>query len=126
MKIETSTAEVFLKDKVVVVKYKADANVALEDVLAIHEAEKKLTSEKKHLTLLDARDFITVSDAALKFGASAKPAKYRAAAAVLVNTLGMRMLGNMYLIFNKPKVPKKMFSDEKKAMDWLNGFSEKK
>ncbi|MBI3503113.1 MAG: hypothetical protein HY063_15105 [Bacteroidetes bacterium] len=119
MKIETSTAEVFLKEEnLIVVKYKPDAKVEMKDMLAIHTAEKKL-SGKKHLALLDARGFISVSEEARKFGASETPKQYRAAAALLVDSLGVKMLGNFYLRFNKPKVPTKMFSNEKKAIAWL-------
>src|ERR1051325_713155 len=98
MRIETSTAEVFLKDKdIVVVKYKRDAQVGLKDMIAIHEAERKITQEKKHLALLDARGFITVSHEARKFGASDAPLKYRRAAALLVDKVSVRILGNFYL-----------------------------
>lgn len=118
--IETSTANVFLRENdVVVVEYKPDVEVKLEDMIAIHDAERKLTHEKKHVALLDARGFVYVSDDAKKFGASEVPAHYRKAAALLVDSLAVRMLGNFYLNFNKPKVPTKMFSNEKKAIDWL-------
>ena len=120
MKIETITANVSLKGpNMVVVKYKPDARVGLKELLAIHEAEKKLTNEKKHLALLDARGFIYMSPEAKKFGASEKPGKYRKAAALLVDSLGVKILGNFYLNFNKPVVPTKMFSSEKKAIEWL-------
>ncbi len=120
MNIETTVAKVFLRENdIVVVKYKPDAEVGLEEMRAIHEAERKLTSDKKHLALLDARGFVNVSDEARKFGASAEPTKYRTAAALLVDSLAVRILGNFYLNFNKPKVRTKMFSDEKKAIDWL-------
>lgn len=118
--IETSAANVFLRDQdVVVVKYKPNVNVGLQDMIAIHEAERKLTNDKKHLALLDARGYIVVSADARKYGASDKPSEYRKAAALLVNTIGVRMLGNFYLSFNKPKVLTKMFTEEKKAVDWL-------
>jgi hypothetical protein len=120
MKIETTAANVFLKGKeMVVVQYKPDAEVGLEDMIAIHMAERKITNEKKHVTLLDARGFIDISEEARKFGASDEPTRYRTAAALLVDSLAVRMFGNFYLSFNKPKVTTKMFSDEKKAIDWL-------
>jgi hypothetical protein len=120
MKIETSTAKVFLKHSdIVVVKYKPNVKVGLKDMLAIHQAERKLTSEKKHLALLDTRGFVSVSPGAKKFSASGRPGKYRKAAAFLVNSGGVQILVNFYLSFNKPKVPTKMFSNEKKAIRWL-------
>lgn len=120
MNVETSVANVYLKEKdLVVVKYKPNADVELDDMIAIHEAERKITNDKKHVALLDARGFISISNEARQYGASTKPTRYRIAAALLVDSLSVRILGNFYLNFNKPKVPTKMFSDEKKAISWL-------
>lgn len=120
MTINTPSANVFLKDRnMVVVKYKPNVNVGLNEMIAIHEAERKITQEKKHVVLLDARGYIIISDSARRYGASEKPARYRKAAALLVNTAGVRILGNFYLTFNKPKVPTRMFTEERKAVEWL-------
>ena len=42
--------------------------------------------------------------------------------AVVANSLLSKIVGNLYLSFNKPSVPTKIFSDEVSALKWLEQF----
>ncbi|MGZ3885614.1 MAG: DUF7793 family protein [Bacteroidia bacterium] len=42
--------------------------------------------------------------------------------ALITDSLAMRLIANSYIKFNRPEVPTRMFSDEKKAIEWLHTF----
>lgn len=42
--------------------------------------------------------------------------------AVVANSLLSKIVGNLYLSFNKPSIPTKIFSDEASALKWLEQF----
>lgn len=122
--IETSTAQIsLLKGNIVKMQFKQDIEAGIEDIKQNHEAAREISKSKKHLVLLDVRGFMTGSDKAKAFCASQNPVTYRIAVAVLVDSLAVRIRCNSFIKFNKPKVPTRMFSHEKQAIDWLQGFS---
>lgn len=53
--------------------------------------------------------------------ATAEAAAYTKAVAILVGSGFSRIAGNLYLNFNKPKNPTKLFTNEEKAIEWLLG-----
>lgn len=48
---------------------------------------------------------------------------YTIADAIVVNGISQRIMANLYLRFNKPLKPTKIFSDEESAAFWLMSFS---
>jgi hypothetical protein len=42
--------------------------------------------------------------------------------AFMINSTAMQFIANFYLKINKPERPTRMFSDEKKAIEWLKKF----
>ena len=50
---------------------------------------------------------------------SKKIEEKRIASAIIINSLSQKLLGNFYLKINKPNEPTKMFSDKKKAIEWI-------
>jgi len=42
--------------------------------------------------------------------------------AIVAGSLLSKIVGNLYLSFNKPSIPTKMFSDEVSALKWLEQF----
>ncbi len=43
--------------------------------------------------------------------------------AIVVNGISQRIMANLYLRFNKPKTPTKIFADEESAAFWLMSFT---
>jgi hypothetical protein len=60
----------------------------------------------------DAREYI----------ASAASNPYASAEAYIIRSLPQKLVGNVFLSFNKPSRPTRLFSDEAKAEEWLRSF----
>jgi len=85
--------------------------------------ERKAVSENKPILLLtDITKVKSASNEAKKFLGSDEAAENVIANAILVKTYTTMMLGNVFLIFQKPKVPVRMFTDELKAIHWLRTY----
>ena len=72
--------------------------------------------------LIDMRDLKSVSTEAREYMA-AQGATGVKAGALLIGSQVTKMIANIFLLINKPKVPTKMFTDEKAAREWLKKYS---
>lgn len=125
-KIKTRTAEISLiEPRIVRVKFDEGIQIDAPDIFENIEASLKLTSGKRHAAVLDARSNVSITDEAMKFGASQKALEHRIATALLTRSLSVRLFGNLFNNFFRPKIQNKIFSDEKDALKWLKSFSEK-
>ena len=124
-KIETRTALIFLHEEGIVWEdFKEDVEIDISDITENIAASLKLTNGKPHAAVLDTRNkSVTITNAAMKFGASKEVTKDRLATAHLTNSLAGELLGNFFMKFFKPKIRNRMFSDEKSALAWLQGIS---
>lgn len=72
--------------------------------------------------LVDTRNILTISkEARDHFSMKDREGKVNAIAILIGNPLS-KIVGNFFLGLNKPKVPTKLFTDEKQAHVWLEQF----
>ncbi|WP_317897705.1 DUF7793 family protein [Aurantibacillus circumpalustris] len=84
-----------------------------------------LTNNQKALALYDSRAFFTIDQEARDYVKSGITDPTRIATAVLTDKLATTLLVNFFIRFNKPSTPMKMFTCEKKALQWLRKFQKK-
>ena len=123
--IETRVAKIRLdKNNILHIIMKDQANIELEDVKEIIKAHFKLSKAKKDQVLTDARNVKAITREARIYSAE-ESSKLTSANAVLVNSSLSRVMGTLYIRINKPLYPTRLFTSEKKAIEWLKGFVEK-
>jgi len=83
---------------------------------------EKLANGKKAPVLIDIRNIKSVDHEARKYFAGEKASKITKASAVLVSSPISRILGDFFIVLNKPPFPIKLFTSKSKAMKWLRGF----
>ncbi len=125
-KIQTRTAEISLYGKDMVWEdFKPGVEIDAEDIRMNIAASLKLTNGRRHTAVLDTRGkHMTITQAAMKLGASAEVTKDRIATAHLTDSISRNIFGNLFVKFFMPKIHNRMFSDEKEAIKWLKGFSD--
>ena len=96
-----------------------NSSVEVEDVRAIKEVNLKLTEGKPYCILVDSGMVTTISSEARKLSASKEFAQKTIAKALLVHSVGHRLVGRFYIKINKPHIKTKIFSDREDAIDWL-------
>ncbi len=122
-KIETATMTLEIKEDIVYIFVKNDADLDLDAVVEAVEERKKLQNGKKMLALVDNRAIWQISEEANKYSVSKEVGELSIAMAILSgSTLPTRLISNFFIKFNKLHCPTKMFSSEEKALAWLNSF----
>ena len=124
-KIETRTSVIFLFEKGIIWEdLKSNVEIGVPDIQENILASLTLTNGKRHSAVLDARDKeISITNDAMRYGASKAVSQDRVATAHLTNSIGGKLVGNFFMKFFKPNLHNRMFSDEKEAIAWLRSFS---
>lgn len=122
-KIKTNMNEIWIDDEgFLILKPKEGVELDLDEVKACFEAYKSLGigPHNKVLEIIDARDGSMTTEA--RAFAAEVGNDYFIAAAIISDSLAVRMVVNFYNSFYKQKVPFKMFSTEEAAKKWLRTF----
>ena len=124
-KIRTKANEIWIDEEgFLVLKAMEGIEMDLEEVKACFKVYNELGigPENKILELIDARDGSLTSEA--RTYAAENGMNYFIAAAIVSDSLAVRMVVNFFNTFYKHVVPFKMFANEKDARMWLRTFKE--
>ena len=124
-RVITRTAEISLYEKNIVWEnFKQGVQIDADDIRENIAASLKLTEGRKHSAVLDTRGRnMTITNKAMRLGASAEVTKTRFATAHLTDSAARNVIGNFFIKFFSPKIQNRMFSDEKEAIGWLRSVS---
>jgi hypothetical protein len=98
-----------------------DDEITCEDVLEQRKIAMELTGGRPHVVFVIAGRRTSATKEAREYSSKNIP-EGRLAEAILIKSLPVRLMGQFYINFNKPKVPTKMFDKENEALTWLNKF----
>ncbi len=71
---------------------------------------------------IDMGKVVDVDQASREYFSEGDGAKYLSAAAILVKSEINKFLANIYIRFNKPKIPTKFFTKRDEAIRWVSQF----
>jgi hypothetical protein len=91
----------------------------VKDALELKEANKKLSNGKPYVVLVTSGEMSTVTKEARELIASEDYKQVTIAKALVISSLGHKIVGNFYLSINKPRIKTQLFSDREKAIEWL-------
>ncbi|HWY33510.1 MAG TPA: hypothetical protein VNX68_02615 [Nitrosopumilaceae archaeon] len=117
--LDLTFARIRYEDPVIFIIFKEGAELGTEQVLELIAISEKFSNYQPYLLFSDARVFLNITAEARKISASKEKAPLVKANAVMVNNVAIRLTGNVFINFNKPHFPVRLFEDEKKAMEWL-------
>ena len=120
---ETKTARIALNDEgLLIVRIKDGAHQSLADAkenLALAVSETR--GERRPL-LIDIRSAQPLeADARHHYSGQTLIERFSALALLIESSPFGRMMGNVYLRVARPGIPTQLFSDEARAVEWLNG-----
>ncbi|MCB0409645.1 MAG: hypothetical protein KDD29_05465 [Flavobacteriales bacterium] len=108
-------------DGVVRTKVKPDSEVVLEDAKENSIAVNSF-SGTKYSMLVDTREIKSITkEARNHFSMNNRESKVVAFAMLIKSPLS-KVIANFFLGLNKPRVPVKIFTNEKKAIDWCKTY----
>jgi len=121
-KIETSAYWTWLgEDGVARTQVKKGSEVELEQAIENSRAVNSLDASKFPL-LIDARGIKSITKEAREYFAVNDRDTKVTAMAILIESPLSKVIGNFYMLLNKPKMHSKLFLDEKSALKWLKKF----
>lgn len=121
--LDLKTSEVnFRSDGIVNLHIKSNQTLSGEDTKRMVEYIGEIGNRQKLLLLITTGEFSLADKDAREFGASKAGNEFTLAAAIVVQSLAQKLIGNAYIKINKPIAPNALFTDEQKAIDWLKTF----
>jgi hypothetical protein len=106
-------------------KIKEDAHIDEAEAKEIMRRAYSLNKGTPFVLLTDTSAFYTITPEARKAFADSNNSKLVIANAVLANNLPSKLIANFFSNFNKPHYKFKVFSNERKAIEWLEVYSNK-
>ena len=123
----TSVAEIKLVDRDLArIEYSPNTHVDLPQLEEALQIYKKLFGDRKFYVLTVVNSGVTLSEQARNYWTTAERSEIKIAEAFVLKATGHSLLAKFITTFQPPKHELKIFSDEKKALVWLNSVRNKK
>jgi hypothetical protein len=119
---ETKTAQIALNDDgLLIVRIKDGAHQSLADAKENLSLAVSETRGERRPLLIDIRSAQPLeADARHHYSGQTLVERFSALALLIESSPFGRMMGNVYLRIARPGIPTQLFSDEARALDWLN------
>lgn len=91
---------------------------AIENSLIVNE----LCHHRKHPLLIDLKNLKAITPQARAYFSARDRESDINAFAFLIHSRFQRIVGNIFIQFNKPRVPTRLFNNEEEALVWLRGY----
>jgi hypothetical protein len=98
---------------------KNDVVLDEKDVRNLKEANTDLANGKPYAVLVEFEEMVNVTREARELTASKDFLGKTIAEALLIHSLGHKIIGNFYLSVSKPHIRTKIFTDRTEALEWL-------
>jgi hypothetical protein len=101
-------------------------NVLPDDLWTLKHLNNQLSDVVPYCVLITSGHLASISKEAMELSASAEFAETTIAKALMVNSIGHRLVANFYVTVSKPRIRTKVFSDREKALEWLRNVRDGK
>lgn len=119
--IATRTAEIFLRDGIVIVTVRPGVTQTLADAQENLGTIQRLAGASRCPLMIDMRSALPLTVKARHFYASQKMSDTFLAMALLIHTSPLgRLIGNVYFRMARHRIPLLLFTDESQALSWLS------
>jgi len=110
------------RDGIVRIDYRAYDRVTLGVVQQAYEKQLAVSQEEERPVLIFGQGVMSLDDDVAEFVAGKEVKSLTKAAAILTKSFVEEQLGNMYLMFNAPPFPTRLFTSESAALRWLTAY----
>ncbi|MCW3072246.1 MAG: hypothetical protein JWO44_2136 [Bacteroidetes bacterium] len=104
------------------VSISGDEEIDVQHVKLIVDRLEELGSGKRFPLLILVSEYILPTPEARAYIASPESDPFASAEAYVIRSFPQKLVGNIYLGFNKPARPTRLFNNEEKAIEWLKTF----
>jgi hypothetical protein len=111
-----------LQEGIVHVRITGVDEITVEQTKEIIECIGEVCQDQKRPSLVSSDNFAAPTAEAREYIAKKDSNPYVTATAYIARSLAEKIMTNAFIHFNKPVRPTKMFTNEKKAIEWLKTF----
>lgn len=122
--IISSVGKLRLENGIIYGEYFPNTVITLELAKQAVQDRYSLTKGVSYPVLADAINLKLVDDEARSYLGSEEACKYITALAIVTDKPISNLFANVYLKWDKPPVPTKLFTDKTKALRWLKLFTQ--
>src|SRR5688572_2145269 len=119
---ETPYLKIWKESEILHCVFAEKLDITLEIARSCVETRLKFSNGVSYPCLIDMKHIRSANKEAREYLAT-EGAKLVKAGALLIGSSLTRMIGNIFLSLNKPKVPSRLFTDENEARLWLKKFT---
>ncbi len=112
----------FRSDGLAWIHIKTSNDVEIKHVVEVVSALEKFGKGKKFPLLITTQKFTLPSPEARAYIATPESDPFASAEAYVIQSFSQKLVGNIYISFNKPARPTRIFTSEEKAIEWLKTF----
>ncbi len=109
-------------DGLVKIHLNINEEVEITDVIEVVTALEQIGRGKKFPLLILSNKYTLPSPEARAYIATPESDPYASAEAYVIQSLSQKLVGNVFMKFNKPARPTRIFTSEEKAIEWLKTF----
>jgi len=111
-----------IEHNILLIEYPTTQLITKEIIFNLRSLRENLLGSQPFYTITDARNGqLKLSNEAKNFISSEnRSSTQRCGNAILVNTLAKKIKIELYILFNKPQVKTKIFTELNKALCWIN------
>lgn len=95
------------------------STIDVEDVLEMKKHNKAITQGQPYCVLVTTGMITTITKEARELAAGKEFKQQTVAKAILVHSIGHRLVARIYMKVNQPHITTRIFSDREEAMAWL-------
>lgn len=110
---------VVFKDNVLYSYFNENVVVTPDIIRDVNSIGVEFSEGKRHYSIADITLNVTSTKEARAYAADNEFISYHIASAVIGNSLPVNLLVNFFININTPKVPTRLFRNEKEALDWF-------
>lgn len=118
-RMDTSTTLVEYHDNIIFLRLKEGADLNINSINEQHDAQKELVKNDKYGVLVDGTNNVVITKECREYMASLITPNRVATAVLTKMNMATTLIANFYIKVNKPKIPTKLFKEEKDAVSWL-------
>ncbi len=118
---QTLYFKVWIENGICCIRYDTKA-LTLPVAEHLVQARMELCEQVSYPVLADIRAIKSVEPAASQYLACKENVRLVAAGAIIAANQFHKIAGNFFILFDKPKVPSRLFTSESEALAWLQQF----
>ena len=115
--------KVWIEDETIRIRYLTD-EITLPIAKQAVECRREVSNGMTYPALADIKALKSVDPAVRKFWASEVSTDLISAGAILISNQFHKVAGNIFIQFNKPKMPTRLFTCETEARAWLQQYKD--